>query len=345
MKAIVKEKPGFGAKYADIDIPVIKQDELLIKIDHASICGSDVPIYNWTGWAPQRIKPPMVFGHEICGEVIEIGKLAKGFSKGDFVSVESHIFCGLCYQCRNDQRHVCRNVKIIGIDTPGGFSEYAAIAARCAWKHTDNSLKDIGSIMEPFGNAVYATLAEDVVAQNVLICGCGPQGLFAVAIAKASGAKNVIAVDAAKYRLKLAEKMGADCILEAADKDIYNKIMKQCKIQGGMDVAIEMSGNKNAINLSLNVLRPGGRFTAFGLPSKAIELNYANDIVFKGIKIYGIVGREIFKSWYKMESLLKSRSVDPRPVITHRFRFKDYKKAFAVMSSKEKKCGKVLLLP
>jgi len=345
VKAIVKEKPGFGAKYADIDIPVIKQDELLIKIDHASICGSDVPIYNWTGWAPQRIKPPMVFGHEICGEVIEIGKLAKGFSKGDFVSVESHIFCGLCYQCRNDQRHVCRNVKIIGIDTPGGFSEYAAIAARCAWKHTDNSLKDIGSIMEPFGNAVYATLAEDVVAQNVLICGCGPQGLFAVAIAKASGAKNVIAVDAAKYRLKLAEKMGADCILEAADKDIYNKIMKQCKIQGGMDVAIEMSGNKNAINLSLNVLRPGGRFTAFGLPSKAIELNYANDIVFKGIKIYGIVGREIFKSWYKMESLLKSRSVDPRPVITHRFRFKDYKKAFAVMSSKEKKCGKVLLLP
>ena len=345
MKAIFKNKPGRGAKYGDVDIPIIKKGELLIRIDHASICGSDMPIYNWTGWAPERIKTPMVFGHELCGEVVEVDSHATGFSKGDFISVESHIFCGQCYQCRNDQRHVCSNCKIIGLDSPGGFSEYAAIPARCAWKHTDDSIKDIASIMEPFGNTVYAVLIEDVVAKTVLVSGCGPQGLFAIAIAKASGARRVIATDTAPYRRKLAEKMGADYVFNPADKNLLSKIKKITKAQNGVDVVVEMSGNPHAIEFGLNALTFGGRFTAFGLPGRKIELNYADDIVFKGTRVYGIVGREIFKSWYKMESILKSKAVDPRPVITHRFRFKDYKKAFEVMNSKDKKCGKIILVP
>lgn len=345
MKAICKIKPKPGAEYIDIDEPVINKDELLVKINHASICGSDVPIYNWSGWAPERIKLPMVFGHELCGEVVEVGSLTKGFSKGDFVSIESHIFCGLCYQCRNDMRHICSNVRILGIDVPGGYSEYVRVPARCAWKHADNSLRGIGSIMEPFGNAVYAVLVEDVVAKSVLIIGCGPQGLFAIGIAKASGAKIVVALETSKYRQKLASKMGADLVLNPEEKDTLEKIKRATKSFDGVDVVIEMSGHPKGIEFGLHALRHGGRFTAFGIPSRKIEMDYANNIIFKGIRIYGIVGREIFRSWYKMESLLKSGAVDVKPVITHKFKFKDFKKAFEVMTDKEKKCGKILLIP
>ena len=345
MKAICKLSPGPGAEYIDRDVPVINKDELLLRVSHAAICESDLAIYNWTGWAPDRIKTPMIFGHELCGEVVEMGQLDKGFNKGDFVSVESHIFCGLCYQCRNDQRHVCANVRMIGVDTPGGFAEYAAVPARCAWKHTDDSLKDIGAIMEPFGNAVYGVLAEDIVGKTVLISGCDPQGLFGIGIARAGGAKNVIALDASPYRQKLAKKAGASHVLDPQAKDILTKIKHAAKSPDGVDTVIEMSGNPKAIALGLSVLRYGGRFTAFGLPGKKIELDYANDIISKGIRLYGVAGREIFRSWYKMESILKSNAVDPRPMITHTFKFKDFKKAFELVGSKEKKCGKVILTP
>ncbi len=345
MKALCKTKPCAGADYAETAMPSINKDEILIKIHSASICGSDLPIYNWTGWAPKRIKIPMVFGHELCGHVIETGTRSRGFAKGDFVSVESHIFCGLCYQCRNDQRHVCANTRILGIDSPGGFAEYAAVPPRCAWKHSDGGLKDIGSIMEPFGNAVYAVLTEDVVSKTVLVLGCGPQGLFAAGIARACGAKTVIAVESSAYRRKLALKMGADAAIDSAEPDVLSRIKKAAKSHDGVDVVLEMSGHPDAINLGFAAIRNAGRFTAFGLPGKKIEFDYANQLVFKGVRVYGIVGREIFKSWYKMESLLKSKAVDPRPVITHTFKLKDHKKAFEVMSSKEKKCGKVVLVP
>lgn len=345
MKALCKRKPGHGADYMDMDIPVINRDEVLIKLYRTSICGSDAPIYNWTGGISARLKLPMVFGHELCGEVVEMGARTHGFSKGDFVSVESHVFCGLCYQCRNDQRHVCGNVRILGIDCPGGFAEYAAIPARCAWKHSDKTLKDLGSILEPFGNAVYSVLVEDVVSKSVLITGGGPQGLFAAGIAGACGAKTVIVVEGSSYRKKIALKMGADVVLDPSEPNILSSIRKAAKSPDGVDIVIEMSGNANAIELGFKAVRNGGRFTAFGIPGKKIELDYANDIIFKGIRVYGIVGREIFRSWYKTESLLKSRTVDPRPVITHTFPLKDHKKAFEVMSSKEKKCGKIVLVP
>src|SRR5208282_3695028 len=210
MRAICKTKPEPGAELRNLEVPRIAKDELLVKVHRASICGSDMPIYQWNSWAPARIKTPMVFGHEFCGTVVEMGSATRDFQKGDFISVESHIFCGACTQCRNGQRHVCRNFKIIGVDCPGGFAEYARVPARCAWKHSDKSLVDIGSLMEPLGNAVYATLVEEVVGHSVLVLGCGPQGLFAIQVAKASGANPVIAVEAAPFRRKLAKKMGAD---------------------------------------------------------------------------------------------------------------------------------------
>ncbi|MDR0646093.1 MAG: zinc-binding dehydrogenase, partial [Elusimicrobiota bacterium] len=258
---------------------------------------------------------------------------------------ESHIFCGMCYQCRNDQRHVCSNLKILGIDTQGGFAEYAAIPARCAWKHSDDSLKDIGSVMEPLGNAVFATLVEDIVGKSVFISGLGPQGLFAAQIAKACGASHVIATETSQFRKDLGYKMGADIIIDPAEPDALKKIVEAGGEASGIDIVIEMSGNAAAINAALKAVKPAGKFIAFGLPKGDISLDYGNQIVFKAVDVKGITGREVFRSWYKMESLLKSKAIDPRPVITHTFKMKDFKRAFEVASDPKKECGKIILLP
>ena len=344
MKAILKTSRARGASYRDAEVPVIGKDELLIRVTAASLSPSDLAIHNHAGPGFATPTLPFVFGQEFCGEVVEIGSLAKGFDKGDFVSVESHIFCGVCGQCRNDQRHICQNLRVIGRDVPGGLAEYAAVPARCAWKHTDDSLKDIGAIMGPFGSSVHAVLSEDLVGRSVLISGVAPQGLFAAAIAKAGGAKRVIALDSSDYRRKLALKMGADVAMDSSAADCVGRIHKACG-QEGVDAVIEMSGGAKAIALGLKALRPGGRFVAFGLPVENLSLDYAGDIVRRGIRLEGVAGREIFRSWYKMESLLKSGAVDPRPAVTHTFAFKDFKKAFALINSKEKKCGKVILKP
>ncbi|MDR0953237.1 MAG: L-threonine 3-dehydrogenase [Elusimicrobiota bacterium] len=345
MKAICKTKAEPGAEYIDVEIPKIKSDELLIKIHATSICGSDLPIYFSGALAARKMTPPFIFGHELCGEVVEIGEKARGFAKGDFVSVESHIFCGMCYQCRNDQRHVCSNLQILGIDTQGGFAEYAAIPARCAWKHSDDSLKDIGSIMEPLGNAVFATLVEDIVGKSVLISGLGPQGLFAAQIAKACGASQVICTETSDFRKNLGKKMGADVIIDPTDPDTLKKIIEAGGEKSGIDVVVEMSGNPSAINTALHAVKPAGKFVAFGLPKGDITMDYGNQIIFKAITVQGITGREIFRSWYKMESLLKSKAIDPRPVITHTFKMKDFKQAFETAADPKKECGKILLIP
>lgn len=344
MKAILKTSRAPGAAYRDTEVPVLNKDELLIRVTAASVSTGDISAYNWTDPTFPPHKMPFVFGQEFCGEVVEAGAQAKGFEKGDFISVESHVFCGVCGQCRNDQRHICQYLRVIGRDIPGGFAEYAAVPARCAWKHTDDSLKDIAPILGPFGSSVHAVLAEDVFGKNVVISGCAPHGLFAVAIAKAGGARHVIVLDPSPYRRKLALKLGAGSALDPAAKDCLSRTSKICGT-GGADVVIEMSGCPDSVELGLKALRPGGRFVAFGLPLKKLSLDYAGDIVRRGIRLEGVSGREIFRSWYKMESLLKSGAVDPRPAITHTFRFKDFRKAFDLINKKEQKCGKVILLP
>ncbi len=343
MKAILKTSRAVGASYRDAEVPAIGKDELLIRVTAASVSPGDLAIYNNAG--PDFATPtlPFIFGQEFCGEVVEIGSLAKGFEKGDFISVESHIFCGVCGQCRNDQRHICQNLRVIGRDVPGGLAEYAAVPARCAWKHTDDTLKDIGALLEPFGSSVHAVLSEDLVGRAVLISGCSPQGLFAAGIAKAAGAKKVIALDPSEYRRRLAAKLGADTVLNPTDAGCLAKITKLC--HEGVDAVIEMSGGAKGVALGLKALRPGGRFVAFGLPVSNLSLDYAGDIVKRGLRLEGVAGREIFRSWYKMESLLKSGAVDPRPAITHTFAFKDFKKAFALLNAKDKKCGKIVLTP
>ena len=344
MKALVKTKPAPGLEYKDIDIPKIQPDELLVKIYRSSICGSDLPVYNYTGWAPRRIPIPFTPGHELCGTVAEAGPAAKGFKKGDFIAVESHVFCGLCYQCRNNQRHVCANLKVLGLDTQGGYAEYAVVPARCGWK-IDEKFKDIGSILEPLGNAVFATLHDDISCKTVLISGCGAQGLFAIDIAKACGAAKVIALETADFRKKMAEQFGADVILDPREDGLLQKIIKAGGEKSGIDAVIEMSGAAAAINLGLKAVKPAGRFTAFGLPGGLVTVDYANDIVFKAIKIQAITGRATFESWYQMDALIKSGKINPGRAITHVFPMKDFEKAFAVMMSPEKNCGKVVMVP
>jgi threonine 3-dehydrogenase len=343
MLALTKQKAGKGAVLKRVPVPRIAKDELLLKVKRASICGSDLPIYNWNSWAAERLKLPMIFGHEFCGEVVDSGPATRDFKKGDFVSVESHVYCGLCSQCRNGQRHVCRNLKIIGIDSPGGFAEYARVPARCAWKHKDKSLAKVGSIMEPLGNAVYAALVEEIVGQSVLVLGCGPQGLFAIAAAKAGGGKPVIAVEMAPFRRRLAKKMGADVVLDPRAKDVMGKIRKAAGDGDGVDVVLEMSGAAPAIELGLKAVRSGGRVVAFGIPSRRPAVDWANDIIFKGIRVYGIAGREIFNTWSRMDSLLRSKAIKVDSVITHRFPLTQFKKGFQVMNAKSKNCGKVVL--
>lgn len=342
MKAICKTQPGPGAELVELDPPRIRKDEVLIRVHRASICGSDMSIYHWNSWAPRRIKPPMVFGHEFCGEIVQTGPATYGLAKGDFVSVESHIFCGLCQACRNGQRHVCQDLRIIGIDCPGGFAEYARVPARCVWKHADDSLQDIGSLLEPLGNALYATLAEEVVGKSILVLGCGPQGLFAIQVAKASGAEPVLAVEGSPYRRKLAKRMGADAVLDPSNAGLLKDIQRALGGQRGPDVVLEMSGHPSAVSLGLKCLRNGGRFTAFGIPPGNLDIRWAEDIVFKGIRIYGVAGREIFQTWHTMDRLLKSKAVDVRPAITHVYPLKDYRRAFDVVASEDKKCGKVV---
>ncbi|MBI5630102.1 MAG: alcohol dehydrogenase catalytic domain-containing protein [Elusimicrobia bacterium] len=345
MKAIFKASPSPGALYGEVADLAPKEDELLIKVHRASICGSDLPIYQWNSWAPERIKVPMVFGHEFCGTVESWGSGVSGFAKGDFVSVESHIYCRRCLQCRQGQSHVCQSMKIIGLDGPGGFSERAAIPARCAWKHRGDKFKDLGSLMEPLGNAVYSALVEDVAGKTVLVLGCGPQGLFATAVAAASGAASVVAVESSSFRAGLARRMGAKEVAAPGDADLIGKLLKAGKCPGGFDAVLEMSGSPQAISLAFKAVRKGGRITAFGIPSKKVELDWANDLIFKGVRVYGIVGRRIFGTWEKMQELLDSGAIDIAPVVTHSYPMKDFADAFSAMVAPEKNCGKVLLIP
>jgi threonine 3-dehydrogenase len=345
MKAIFKALAAPGAQYGDVDDVQLQPDQLLVQVLRSSICGSDLPIYRWNSWAPERFKVPSTFGHEFCGVVTDVGAQASDYKKGDFISIESHIYCGNCPQCLTGQKNVCREMKIIGIDGPGGFAEYAAVPARCAWRHSDDTLRDVGSLFEPFGNAVYSVLVEPVMDRTVLVTGCGPQGLFSIAVARASGAKVIVAVESSPFRAELARRMGATAVVDPTRVNVLSEVLSAGKAKDGFDVVCEMSGAQSAIELAFKSVCRGGRITAFGLPSKKIEIDWANDLIFKGVRIHGIVGRQIFETWEIADRLLRSGVVDLRSVITHTFPLREFERGFAVMSAPEHLCGKVVFVP
>nr|WP_155645603.1 L-threonine 3-dehydrogenase [Peribacillus simplex] len=342
MNAVVKHHRGYGAQLQVVDIPVFREDEVLIRVNMASICGTDIHIYTWDKWSQGRVKPPYVFGHEFSGEVVAVGANVANVSVGDSVSAETHIVCGRCRQCLTGQFHICKHTSIIGVDTHGCFSEYVALPAKNLWKNPIDMPTDIATIQEPMGNAVHSVLAGDVLGKTVAIIGCGPIGLMAVAVAKAAGADKVIALDINEYRLQLAKKMGATHLIQS-NKDDPLEIIQQLTNTDGVDVVCEMSGNPAAIDQGFKMVTNGGRVSILSLPAQPVMLNITEDIVFKGLTVQGITGRKMFSTWQQVSSLLGSGKVDVKPMITHRFSLSDFEKGFDLMIKGQ--CGKVLLIP
>jgi len=346
MKAILKAKAAPGLEMALVDIPHPGPDEVLIKVKATSICGTDVHIYKWDAWAQSRIKPPLIVGHEFCGEVVEVGENVKDIKVGDFVSAESHIPDMTCPVCRKGQPHICQNLKILGVDTNGCFAEYAVIPAVCAWKNDPDLDLAIASIQEPLGNSVHAVLIEPVTGQSVAIFGDGPTGLSAVAVAKAAGANPIFHIGMQDFCLGISRKLGADVIINITQAGVDPvEIILDATGGTGVDVVLEMAGSPLAFEQGLAVLRKGGRFTAFGIPAEPVSLDVANAIVFKGARILGINGRLMWQTWYQMSALLRSGKLDPSPIITHRIPLEDFEKGFELLMAKERKAIKVVMYP
>jgi len=284
----------------------------------------------------------MVFGHECCGEVVEVGRTAQGIKVGDFVSLESHITCDQCVQCRTGQGHVCANVQILGVDRPGVYAEYVSVPAKVAWKNPPDMPIEVASIQEPFGNAVHTVFACDIPTKRVAVIGCGPIGLWAVAIAKAAGASAVYAVDINPLRLQLAADLGATQVINSREADPV-AVVRAATGGEGVDVMLEMSGNARAIAQGFEMLRYGGEAALLGLPARPVELDLNNAIIFKGAKVHGISGRRLWDTWYRTRGLILSGAVDPTRVITHKLDLSEFDRAFGMMNKGE--AAKVVLYP
>ena len=340
MKAIAKTKRKKGMGLINVPTPRIGLRDVLIKVTLASICGTDVHIYDWTRWARHRFKPPRIIGHEFVGIVEKIGNEVTHVEVGDRVSAESHISCGHCYQCSNGYSEVCRNLKLLGVDYDGALSEYLVLPEHVLWKNNSNIPDKWATIQEPFGNAIDTVMAEDVSAKTVLILGAGPIGLFATGIARASGASLIIVSDPNNYRLAISKKMGAHMALNPGKKDITPLILDATN-NNGVDVVLEFSGNNQALNQGLEVITPGGRISILGIYEKRVSIDLNKEVIFKKIRIYGITGRKVFSSWHKTSRFLSSGIVNPDPILTHQLPLKDYEKGIKLM--REGKCGKVIL--
>jgi len=342
MQAIVKPEAKPGIEVREVPVPEFGPDDVLVKVEAASVCGTDLHIYNWDQWAQGRIKPPLVPGHEFCGVVAAVGKNVKAVKEGDFVSAEMHVACGRCFQCRTGQAHICQYVKIIGVDADGAFAEYVVIPESNIWDLDPSLPREYASILDPLGNAVHTVLAGEISAKTVAVIGCGPIGLFAIAVARACGAAAVYALEVNENRRKLAAEMQADAVLNPSTDDVLGFI--QGKTYGiGVDVVLEMSGHADGMRLGFQILRTGGRVSLLGIPSRPVEVDFARDIIFKGAVVQGINGRKMYETWYQMEALLKTGRLDLRPVITHRLPMHEFAQGMDLLKTGE--ASKILLYP
>lgn len=344
MKTIAKTKKGKGLEMIERPVPCPGADEVLIQVDVVSICGTDLHLDRWDAWASSRMTHlPQIIGHEFSGHVVETGNNVRRFKIGDHVTADSHIPCLKCAICLRDAPHLCEHLEILGIDRDGCFAEYVVIPERSLWKNRPDLPPEIASIQDPLGNAVYATLIEPVESKNVVILGDGPVGLFAAGVARASGAKKIILTGLNPLTLEIAKLLGVDRIIHAAEEDVVQIIRDEC--QGvGTDVLLEMSGNAQAICQGLKALRKGGRFSAFGLPASPLTIDFNDQIIFKGIRLFGISGRRMFETWRQMADLLGSGKLNPRPVLTHFLDFDDFEHGFSLMEATPRLAGKVILV-
>ncbi|MDN0081489.1 L-threonine 3-dehydrogenase [Crenobacter sp. SG2305] len=338
MKALAKLQPAKGLTMTDVAVPEIGHNDLLIKITKTAICGTDIHIWNWDDWAQKTIPVPMHVGHEYVGVVAGIGSEVQGFKLGQRVSGEGHITCGHCRNCRAGRRHLCRNTVGVGVNRPGAFAEYLVIPAFNAFPIPDDISDDMASIFDPFGNAVHTALSFNLVGEDVLITGAGPIGIMAVAIARHVGARHVVITDVNEYRLGLAEKMGATRAVNVAKQDL-KAVMAELDMHEGFDVGLEMSGNPQAFRQLLDVMNHGGKVALLGIPPADTAIDW-NQVIFKGLEIKGIYGREMFETWYKMVALLQS-GLDISPIITHHYKVDDFEAGFEAMLSGQS--GKVIL--
>lgn len=342
MRAIVKTRPEHGGEIIDVPEPILPPGHVAVKPLAWSICGTDVHIWHWDHWAAHRIRLPRILGHEFAGKIVAVSEGVQERKVGDYVAGESHIVCGACYQCRHGQAHVCRNTRILGVDTDGVWAELVVIPEANARPTPEQIPVQIAAIQDPLGNAVHAALAGPLKGHTVVVFGCGPLGLFCIGIARACEARAVYAVERHPYRLQLAEKMGADVVIDAAKEEV-EKAIKAHTCGEGVDVVLEMSGAPSAVKTSFRIARPGGRVTLMGIPSSPIEVDFAEDIIFKGLEVQGVVGRQLPDTWDQMQELLTSGRLDVRQVLTHSMGFSQIANAMALIDTG--KCGKIVLYP
>jgi len=338
MKALVKSRPEPGLWLEDVPLPEIGINDVLIKVQRAAICGTDVHIYNWDAWAQKTIPVPMAVGHEFVGEVVEVGSNVADFRPGMLVGGEGHVVCGRCRNCLAGRRHLCARTQGIGVNRPGAFAEYIALPMTNVWHHAESIDRDIACIFDPFGNAVHTALFFKVLGEDVLITGAGPIGIMAAAVVRHAGARYVVITDVNPYRLELARKMGVTLAVDVRDTRLAD-VQHRLGMREGFDVGLEMSGNASAFREMLANMSHGARIAMLGIPSGEIAIDW-NTVIFNMFTIKGIYGREMYETWYMMTVMLES-GLDIRPVITHRFSFGDYEKAFEVMRSGNS--GKVIL--
>ena len=339
MHAIVKERRAPGLKVATVPKPSPGPGEVLIAVRHAGVCGTDVHIADWDAWAESRLKPPLVVGHEFAGEIVALGDAVSGLRAGQLVTAEGHIVCGHCLQCRTGNGHICRDTRIIGVDRDGAFAEYIAMPATNVLP-LDGIPTTVGAVMDPMGNAFHAVLTAEVSGSSVFVVGCGPIGCFAVGIARAAGAARVIASDVNEKRLALAQRMGAHVTINAATDDVVRRVLDETGGEGA-DVVCEMSGVPSALHQAFAAVRMGGRVQLLGIPKGQVPIDFATEIIFKGITVYGVIGRKMYETWHQMRRYLTAGLLDPRPVITHQFPLAKIDEALAAIRSGD--AGKIIL--
>ena len=338
MKALVKHERAEGLRLQEVPVPEIGINDVLIKVHKASICGTDVHIWNWDEWARKTIPVPMTVGHEFVGTVADFGENVTDLEIGDIVSGEGHIVCGRCRNCLAGRRHLCRSTSGVGVNRPGAFAEYLAIPVTNVWHADPRIPMEILSVFDPFGNATHSALSFPVLGEDVLITGAGPIGLMAVAIAKHAGARYVVITDLNPYRLDLARKMGATVALDIREKSIAD-VQQELGMKEGFDVGLEMSGNGQAFKDMLANMCHGAKIALLGIPTHDLAIDW-NTVIFNGLTIRGIYGRLMYETWYLMQSMIQT-GLDISPVITHRFDYTQFEEAFQVMRSG--RSGKIIL--
>jgi threonine 3-dehydrogenase len=339
MQAVVKEQRAPGLTVTRVPKPRAGAGEVLIAVRHAGVCGTDLHIADWDAWAQGRLKPPLVIGHEFAGEIVAVGDGVTELQTGQLVTAEGHIICGHCLQCRTGNGHICKNTRIIGVDRDGAFAEFIAMPATNVLP-LDGIPTEIGAIMDPMGNAFHTVLTAEIPGSTVFIVGCGPIGCFAVGIARAAGAAKVIASDVNPKRLGLARAMGAHVLVNAASQPVVDTVLAETGGEGA-DVVCEMSGVPSALHQAFHSVRMGGRVQLLGIPKGEVPVDFATEIIFKGITIYGVIGRKMYQTWHQMRRFLSAGLLDPRPVITHRFPLTRIDDALATIRSGD--AGKVIL--